>query len=335
MRRFDIALVGCGGVSSMHLEGWKRHPERVRLVAACDPDEARAARRAQDYGIPRTFPSVEAMIAGADWEVVAVCTPTAVREPIVRALAAGGKHILVEKPLADSYQEAERMAAACRDAGVHLAVDQNFRYHYPFHVARQVIESDRLGRALGIVHQDLMLRQDSGWRIERPRHALSVMGVHWLDGFRWALGREAASLVCQAFSSPSIQCAGETDAFVQIAFEGGATAQYVESFSCPTGRVETLIVGERAWLKMGYGEAALFDAEHRAEPVERWTNPYAGDNKPESSFQCLENLLTALEQGGAPSNSGEDNLKTIALLEGAYQSAQSGTTVRFQEGRLA
>src|SRR5712691_7168336 len=136
---YDIAVVGCGGVSPMHFEGYARHPERVRVVAVCDLDPARAQAGAQKWNIPAVFRSVEEMIAGATWEVAVVCTPTPVREAVVNTLAAAGKHLFVEKPMADSLEEARRMVETCSKAGVKLAVDQNFRYHYPFDQARALI----------------------------------------------------------------------------------------------------------------------------------------------------------------------------------------------------
>lgn len=154
-RRFDIAVVGCGGVAEMHFQAHSRHPERVRVVAACDLGAARAEAAGQRWEIPSVFASLPEMIRGARWEVAVVCTPTPVREAVVQELAAAGKHLFVEKPLADSAAEARRMVAACRSAGVRLAVDQNFRYHYPFHLARAWINDGRVGRVHGITHQDL------------------------------------------------------------------------------------------------------------------------------------------------------------------------------------
>lgn len=328
-----IAVIGCGGVSAMHFDAYRRHPERVQAVAVCDPNLEAAQRAGEQNGVVQAFGSVEELIQGADWDVGIVCTPTSVREPVVRALAAAGKHVFVEKPLADSWGEAERMVAACAEGGVKLAVDQNFRTHYPFDRARQVVAEGRLGRVLTILHQDLMFRQDQGWRAELPRYAMSVMGIHWLDGFRLLLGQEAASVVCHTHSSPQIACAGETEATAQIVFEGGTVATYVESFTSPVSRCETLIQGERGTLKLDYTEAAFWDAGAGREPSERWDNPHAGREKPESVFGALNQLLTAIEQGAEPPNSGRDNLKTVALLDAAYRSAETGQAVRLEQGR--
>jgi len=75
-RRFDIAIVGCGGVAEMHFQAYSRHPERVRDVAACDLEAARAEAAGQRWEIPTVFASLPKMIHGARWEVAVVCTPT-------------------------------------------------------------------------------------------------------------------------------------------------------------------------------------------------------------------------------------------------------------------
>src|SRR5262249_55534680 len=162
--------------------------------------------------------------------------------------------------------------------GVKLGVDQNFRYHYPFDTARQLIAGGRMGTVLGITHHDLFFRQDRGWRVQHPRHALAVMGIHWLGGFRWVLADEARSFTARTLRSAAIDCVGETEAFAQITFENVASVAYVQSFSSPISRTETLILGEEGLLSLDYQKAALFKREAGHEPVEQWTNPFAGAN---------------------------------------------------------
>jgi len=331
MRKFNIAMVGCGGVSGMHLDAYVRHPERLSVVAACDADLSRARLACDGYSIASAFGSVAEMVAGADWEVAVVCTPTPVRLRVVAELAAAGKHVLVEKPMADSFGEAVQVVEACDAAGVKLAVNQNFRWHYGFDIARRLIAEGRLGQVHSVVHTDLHLRQDAGWRIGCERHTLAVMGVHWLDGFRWMLGCEAESVFCRTCSSAAIDCVGETDASVQIRFNGGTTVTYVQSFSSPITRNETLVLGDKASLVLD-GRAALYDAENTEAPVETRDNPYADKGISEATFRSLDELLTAIESGREPVNSGRDNLKTIALLDGAYRSAEAGRIVEFDRG---
>ncbi len=332
MKQFNVAVVGCGNVARMHFEAYTAHPERIQLVGACDPDHGHLEEARRTYGFTQGFASVEEMIAHAEWDVAVVCTPTPIRAEAVDALAAAGKHVLVEKPFADNYDDARHMVETCDAAGVRLAVNQNFRYHYPFATARDLVTQGTIGRVVNIVHQDLMFRQDAGWRVRTDRHALSVMGVHWLDGLRFLLNDEATSVLCETRASAAIDCAGETDASVYVSFARGAMASYVESFSSPFKRTETVVVGETGVLVLGYDGTRLYDKEHRVEPRQRWDNPYAGARKPEATFKDLDLLLMAVEQGTDPPNSGHDNVKTIALLDAAYRSAAQRRSVALHEG---
>jgi predicted dehydrogenase len=331
VRQFKIAVIGCGGVSNMHFNGYVNHPERIEIRSACDVDLERVQLAQQKYGFAQAFTSLEEMLDGSEWEVGVVCTPTPVRRQVVQTLAAAGKHIFVEKPFADTYAEAEEMVRICQSAGVTIAVDQNFRYHFPYEHARQLIETGLIGEITGIIHQELTFRQDKGWRIQTQRHAMSVMGVHWLDGIRRLAMSEPSTIYALTRSSPAIECAGETEAFVQIEFKNGVIASYVESFSVPHRRAETVIAGDKGALVLTYDQMELYSKENRHHPQQTWQNPYRGAAKPESAYACLNDLLSALEQGNEPPNSGRDNLKTIALLDGAYRSAQERREVLLGE----
>jgi predicted dehydrogenase len=334
MRRFRIAIIGCGNISRMHLAGYAKHPERVELAAACDILPGRAEAVCEKHGAGAAFASVKEALAGADWDVAVVCTPTPVREEVIRPLAEAGKHVFVEKPMADNIAEARRMADLCGRAGVKLAVNQTFRYHWGFDIARRAIAAGRIGRPLVVDQRDQIFRQDRGWRLACRRHVISVMGVHWLDGFRWLSGAEGTKVSARTHSSPAIECLGETDAVAQIAFDNGMTVSYVQSFSCRGGRIETVIVGEEGVLTLERG-VVLYRHDGGREPAERWENPLAGDGKPETAFLLLNELLTAIEDDLVPPNGCVDNLKTISLLEAAYRSAgKDGAPVALEGGLI-
>jgi len=334
MKCFDIAIIGCGGISSMHLDGYAQRPERLKLVATCDIVPQRAQWAAQTYGAQAAFASVDEAIEGADWQVAVVCTPTPVREEVVRPLAAAGKHIFIEKPMADSIAEARRMVDLCERAGVKMAVDQTFRYHWGFDIARGIVASGRLGRVVNILHRSMSFRQDAGWRLDCNRHAMAVMGVHWIDGFRWLLQSEARLVSALMTSSSAVSCRGETDANVQIAFENGTAASLTQSFSCPHGPSDTVVVGENGTLLLD-DHVSLFQKD-QDQPVETWKNPFAGRGGPKTTFKLLNELLTAIEENTQPPNSCHDNLKTISLLEATYLSAEAnGQPVWLQDGLLA
>ena len=328
----DIALVGCGGVTRMHFQGYTAHPERVRIVAAYDPDAARLEAAQATHGFEHACSDLDALLA-LDWTAAVVATPTSVRREVVARIAGAGRHIFVEKPLADDYTEAEQIVAACREAGVKVAANQNFRTFYPFDHARARIAAGDIGSPLVVSQQDLHFRQDKGWRIGLDRHALSVMAIHWFDGFRWLLQDEATTVTCNRFSSPAVDSVGETDALVQVAFGRGTACTLFQSFSMPAvQRTETLIVGETGALRLTSEGAELYRKDRIGDPLQMWEVPSTPVAKSEATFQGLDNLLTWVDGGPEAPNSGEDNLKTVALLEAAYRSADSGAPVILKDG---
>ncbi len=81
----------------MHFDAYQPHPERIRVIAACDTDHERVDEARKQYGFGQGFASLEAMIEQAEWEVAIVCTPTHIRRQVVETLTKAGKHIFVEK----------------------------------------------------------------------------------------------------------------------------------------------------------------------------------------------------------------------------------------------
>lgn len=329
-KQHRIAVIGAGGVSAMHFDGFRMRPERIDVVAVVDPSAERRDWAASTYGVPAGFATLAEALDGIDFDVAVVCTPSHVRVETVRALAAAGKHILVEKPFADGIEEARELVRITDDAGVQLAVDQNFREHYGFEQARDLIQQGRIGRVRVINHRELMHRIDEGWRNEQPHHALMVMGVHWLDGFRRLLDQDADWLVARTFSAPSVPAIGETDANVQIRF-GDATVTYTDSFSSWITQWDTIVLGDEGTLHISKSTITIAGPDG----TETVDIPLAtAANKPLTAYGALAGLLDAVETGVEAPNSGRDNLKTVSLIDGVYRAAQSGDPVTFVNGLL-
>ena len=165
-----------------------------------------------------------------------------------------------------------------------------------------------------------MFRQDRGWRIEQPRHALSVIGGHWFDGFRqlvsWTRPWSRPGPFPPRLSTARQDRRLRADHFGR---SGSATPRAFQ----PVRRHRH--GGHR---RTGHPGVRL----RHADPAQRRRHqgvdqPLRRPGKPESAFRSLGRLLDALGTAAPPSNSGRDNLKTIALLEAAYQSAEQGRAV--------
>lgn len=325
----DVVVVGCGVVSEMHLRGLANHRDRVNVVAVVDPTTERTRWAQDEFGIPRAFASVDEALNGVSFDVAVVCTPSHVRSAATVPLLSAGKHVLVEKPLADDYAEATKLVELAAKHQVHLSVDQNFRDHYPFRLAREIVQAGDIGEPIGIEQREFQWREVKDWRATARHHAMAVMGIHWFDGFRFTLGREATSIWAHVATNPTQDATGETDAFVQVMFDS-TPVNYVESFSSRMTHVETVLLGTEGTLQMNYQELLL----HTASGTTRRTDFLGGSQKPESAFRQLEHLLVAIDSGTEAENSGQDNLKTLSLLFGAYRSAELGERIQLKGGLL-
>lgn len=331
MKKFKVGLVGAGGVTELHLVGYKDRPDRIEVAAICDSNAEILHMRAEKYGIPKRYTSLNDFIQDSGVDVAIVCTPTSIRKQIVFPLIEAGFPLLVEKPFADTLDDAVEITEKAQKHHVPVCVNQNFRRHFTFDIVKQIIADGTVGNVTAIQFNNLFFRQDAGWRLQCERHALSVMGIHWFDGFRQILGSEAKAVHALMSSSPAVECAGETDATVQVEFENGTFATYTQSFSSYVRRTEMIVIGETGTLLCERDSVKLFRKGDSA-PSQTWENSI---NREIATCENLNHLLTYLEDGVPAPNSAEDNLKTVAILDAAYVSAQEKRIVRLNQGVLA
>ncbi|MCT2534797.1 Gfo/Idh/MocA family oxidoreductase [Aquibacillus koreensis] len=328
---YRVGIVGAGNVTRMHLDGLKKNKDKVDVVAICDPNLEVLNERADAYDIENRFTSLSEFIAKANVDVAVVCTPSAIRKEILFPLIEAGIPIFCEKPFCETLEEAEEITEKAKKHGVPISIDQNFRTHFSFDFVKKLIAENEIGSVSSVRFHDYFFRQDQGWRTQRERNSMSVMGIHWFDGFRWILGSEAKSLVCQTYSSPAVECAGDTDSTVQILFQNGVPVTYTQSLSSAYNSTQLVVVGETGTLLADYTNVSLYRRGSK-EPVTTWKFPTGGPElKPDTAFEGLRQLFESMETGVTALNSSEDNLKTISLLEAAYQSAKEQRIVFFNE----
>jgi predicted dehydrogenase len=144
VERVKLGLIGTGTWGKVHAETYTSYP-RACLAAVCDLNEERARQMASRYGVNRTYTDYRQMLAEADIDAVAVVTPDFAHREIIVDAARAGKHIIVEKPLATSIEDLDRIAEAVSQAGIKFMVDFHCRWCPPLVVARNDIAQGLLG----------------------------------------------------------------------------------------------------------------------------------------------------------------------------------------------
>ncbi len=313
MKIFKVGIVGAGNISKMHFKGMKRHPERVEITALCDVNSENLRKYGKAFGVQRLFTSLNDFIDSGLVNVAIVCTPSHVRKEILLPLIEAKIPVFCEKPFAESYTEACEIEKKVRQSRVPVAINQNFRRFFAFHLAREILKKGHLGEPLHLVQVTQGFRQDKGWRNERDRYVMAVMSIHWFDGYRYMLDDEPKTVYCQVVNSPAIEGGEDTALSVIIKFKKGTVVSLSESFSSFTGGNYATIDCEKGGLILGYSD--LIEVNAKGERITH-TNPF---DKPESTYFLLEDLFRAIEEGRIPETSAIDNLESMRIMECAYR----------------
>jgi predicted dehydrogenase len=315
-----LGLVGAGAVGVLHARA-ARETQGVRVTAVCDRDLALAERVAAAHKA-RAFADHRELLDAGIVDAVVVNTPHALHTEIVCDAAARALHVLVEKPMATSVADCERMIKSSADADVRLMVG-HIQHFLPDKVAaRLAIDAGEIGNPL--------LFADSRTTNYRPgnrpawffdRHiagggVLMNIGAHCVDRVLW-LARAQARTVSATLVKP-VGSAVETDAVVRLELDDGRAAQIaVTSTGSPPAHDCLTIVGERGTLVVSPHTvtAVHVDGGTRVlhEPTDR-DIPAAFAAQLAAFAQCVEGTVP-------PAVDGAHGLHVVAVVLGAYDSA--------------
>jgi predicted dehydrogenase len=203
---FKTAIVGCGFMGSTHTEALRRLGIPVVGMCGVDPDEGE--RAVQRLDLEKAYEDFAELIADPEVNVVHLCTPNYLHFSMAKAALLAGKHVLCEKPVANTSAEAAEMVKVEKDARRVGAVNYNLRFYPLNQEARARVAAGDLGE-IRIIHgeycQDwLFLPSDWNWRLEPDLgghlRVVADIGTHWMDAVTWLTGLEIRS-VCADFAT--------------------------------------------------------------------------------------------------------------------------------------
>jgi len=235
-RRLRVGVIGVGWQGGGHLGNFGACP-RAEITAICDINETLLAQRERELGGVHTFTDFHDLVACDEVDAVAVVTPDHLhREPAVAACQAG-KHVLLEKPMALTVEDAEAIAAAAHEAQGCVMLNLSNRWMYTFAKGRELLDSGAVGD-VRYVFARMTNRIDvptERLRWLRHSHPAHWIGVHRLDIARWWIGREAVRV--RAVHRKGVLSLRGFDApdFYQgtVEFDGGAVLSLEGSWILP------------------------------------------------------------------------------------------------------
>lgn len=221
MTRMNLAVIGAGAIGRMHIEFAQRH-DAVRLVTVADPSDG-ARDLAEAQGVP-WFPNYREMLETVRPDAAIVATPNATHVQVATDCMERGVPVLVEKPIADTVEEARQLCAAAERFGLPLLVGHHRRYNPIMRKAREIVGSGKLGKPVSATVMATFLKPDPyfdvEWRKKPGGGPVLINLIHEIDMLRVLLG-EIESL--QAIRSNAARgFAVEDTAAVMLRFRNGA-----------------------------------------------------------------------------------------------------------------
>lgn len=336
MAEIGIGIVGAGFMGRTHTEAVTNFTQGARVVAITGG--TRAPGLAGDYGVAAE-PSLAALLARPDVDAVILATPHHLHAEQTLAAAAAGKHVLVEKPMATTAAECDRMIEACRRAGVQLMIAQTQRFRRGNMVAKELIEAGQVGeirmmRDCQVASGGIDLLPD--WNQEDVG---LIMGhaIHNFDRIRWFTGREVVSVYASSTSYTGAE-GPELSAMVQLTLAGGAIAQLWSSFEAPPPGFQGRgfyceVMGSRGMLEVDsftevrVGTESGWESVYRQPPIDFKNKPYAPERM-ESFGRQNQAFIDSIRTGQPPAVPGEAGRAAVAMAEAAYRSIRSGRPER-------
>lgn len=342
------AILGFGGIAENRIakEGFARDAARfkplpgIELVAAADISTARRGA-AESLGL-KWHDSPEAAIADPTVDAVFIASNNASHYPLGKKALEAGKHVILEKPMATSLEQATKLVALAAARNLSLAVD-HMMLHNAFNVkARDMIAAGGLGEVNDItLHMEFCYgstpEEAAAWRCARPSELggpIGDVGSHCLYMAEFLTGSRICS-VAAVFTPRTLKIRAENGAFIRFRTEAGLTGSARASFNDPRGSLAGTLLnlgyevyGAKATLR-SYG--ALFQLSgHQGEPVKIRLELEEGGAARKVRVGDVTNIYQQVILGHAAAIrsghrlTGEDGLHNLALVEAAYQSAAQG-----------
>lgn len=336
MKGFGVGVIGLGMAAAPHLKSLRDLSEIVTVRGAFSRTAEKRKSVCDEYGMPEAH-SVESMLADDVVDAVLILTPPNARMDLVRACAAAGKHILMEKPIERSVAAAEEIVGICENAGVHLGIVFQHRYRPDAIRLRALLASGKLGE-IGAVRVQIPWWRDQAYYDEPGRGTLERDGggvlisqaIHTLDLMLSLLG---PVILVQAIAATTRLHAMEAEDFVAagLQFANGAPGSLVATTAAFPGFPEAIEIDcENATARWQSAALTVHWRDGRVEGGASDVGTGAGADPMAFPHDWHRDLIAdfvgAVQEDRQPAVSGRVALNVHYLIDALLESARTGTS---------
>ncbi len=328
-----IGILGCGNVAKIHAEAITRIPQ-LKLVSVCSRSQGSADLLAARYGI-RAFSDLQEFLSDPSLHAVAICTPSGTHSELGMTAARAGKHILMEKPIDVSTVKADLLIAACRQAGVKLAVSLQSRFLDGPRLMKSAVDSGRLGKLIMAGAHIKWYRTPDYYASAAWRGTLALDGggvainqaIHTIDLLQW-IGGPVAGIAAMSDRRLHTTIEGEDTLVAALRFENGALGVIEAATSAFPGfkrRIEitgtegTLILEGDNISVWSLRDGSANPGSAVADVSDGSANPMAIDC--EGHRRVMEDFAASIYEGRDPQIDGNEGRKSLDLIRRLYDAA--------------
>jgi predicted dehydrogenase len=343
MTTLKIAVIGCGSIAKYrHMPEYHAN-KNVEIIAVCDIVAELAEEAAAEYGA-KAFTDYKEVLKLADLNAISVCLPNYLHAPVTIDALNAGKHVLCEKPMATSREEAEAMIEAAKANGKKLMIGHNQRFVKSHEKARQLIANGEIGKVYSFRTafghggpESWSVEGKEGWFFKKEQAFIGAMGdlgVHKADLLRYILGEEFVEVA--AFVETNAKGFAEVDdnAVCVLKSESGIVGTLAASWAYTAKEDNsTVIYGEKAILRLEDDPTySLIVQYSNGETVNYELGKIqSNDDDGQNQSYVVDNFVNCILNNTEPLITGEEGMKSLQVILGAIQSQETNQFVSLRQ----
>lgn len=337
-RKIKFALIGCGRIAQNHFGAMKQHGNRAEIVDVCDVDPV-ALTKATELTSARGHARLSNLLASTEADIVVLTTPSGLHAEQAVEIAASGRHVMTEKPMATRWQDGLRMVKACDEANVRLFVVKQNRRNATLQLLKRAVEQKRFGRIYMVNLNVFWTRpqeyyDSASWRgtWEFDGGALMNQASHYVDLLDWLIGPIESLQAYTATLARNIET--EDTAVLGVRWRSGALGSMnVTMLTYPKNLEGSItIIGEKGTVRVG-GVAVNEISHWEFEEAHPDDAEVAGASYTTTSVYGFghplyyDNVINVMRGEADPETDGREGLKSLEVLIAAYLSARDGKRI--------
>ncbi|MCA0985516.1 Gfo/Idh/MocA family oxidoreductase [Halobacillus yeomjeoni] len=336
MSKMKVAVIGCGSIAQhRHLPEYEAN-EDVVLTAVCDINEDRVDEISKQYGA-KAYTDYQLLLEKENVDAVSVCLPNYLHAPVTNAALNAGCHVLCEKPMATSKEEAESMIAAAEKNGKKLMIAHNQRFVPSHQKAKKLIAAGEIGKVYSF-RTAFGHGGPEGWSVDGADSwffkkdqafigAMGDLGVHKADLLRYILGEEFVNVAGFVEGNAKENSTVDDNAVCILRSENGIIGTMAASWAYNTSEDNsTIIYGENGTLRLEDHPHYSLVAEFNNGDVVNYQlgKIQSNDEGGQSNSHVIDHFVNGVWKNGEILITGEEGMKSLEVILAAVQSSESG-----------